>query len=113
MDGQFFQVGVGAVVLDVVDPHKPRILRIDHAQLAPPLAQRGVAEGHVIGHRTQLAIPRQGKCPPFAGHDVASHQQGTIILAVGLLEQLALATAARALVGDDHLHAIGGDYLHG
>ena len=113
MDGQLLQLMIGAVVLDVVDANEPGVLGILHHEFTLLPLVEGMAQRHVIGHRTQPAALRHADVAYFAGLDVGAEEQLAVLFAMGVFEHLALAAATRALVQNGDGVVVRGDHLHG
>ncbi len=113
MDGELFELVVGAVALDVVDAHEPRILGVGDHQPAAGILQRGMAQGHVVGDRAQLAALGQVDVPLFTGDHVLTQQHAAVGVAVGVFQHLALAAPARPFVHDGQDVVVGRHHLDG
>ncbi|OQB92612.1 MAG: hypothetical protein BWX86_01816 [Verrucomicrobia bacterium ADurb.Bin122] len=113
LHGEALKMRIDAVADDVVHPHEPRVLGVHERELAAALVERGVAERHVVGHRAKLAGAREREEAFLAVDDVAAEQEAAVTFAVGVLEHLALAAAAGALVRDHEAVVVRGDDLHG
>ena len=70
-----------------------------------------MAQRHVVGHRAQRAGLPHGDVAALAGHRVLAQQQAAVGFAVHVLQHLALAAAAGALVHDGDDVVVGGDHL--
>ena len=72
-----------------------------------------MTESHIVGDRVKVAAAGEFQEALFAGDDVFPKAQRPSSVAVRLLEHLALAASAGALMHDRHLVIIGRHHLHG
>jgi hypothetical protein len=110
---QLLQVHIGAVVLDVIHADEPGVLGIGDHEFAAAILHAGVAEGHVIGHRAQLAAAGDFEMAALAGDEILAQHHATVGFAVHLLEHLALAATAGALVHESDGVVVRRDDLDG
>src|ERR1051326_3769203 len=91
---------VGSVMLDMVNPHEPRVLRIDERQFSLAILKRGMAQGHVIGNGVQFATSRNFQVTLLTCYKILAQEETAIWFTMSLLKHFAFASAASPFVHD-------------
>ncbi len=101
IDAEPLQARRRPIAVNMVDTHKPSVLRIGQRQTPICVLVTRMRAGHVVRNRLQMARLGQIEGALFLGDDVPSQQQPPIFHAMDGFGHLALAAAARALVHED------------
>ena len=104
MDADALVERVVAVGVHAVHAQKPAVLGVEDAQLAARGVLNGLERaGHIVGNGVDLAALAERHIIFFARDRMGADEQTVVVLAVEVLEHLALTAAARALVHEHDL----------
>ena len=113
IDAQALKIRSGAIALNVVDAHEPRIFSIGDRKPSVISLIAWVRASHIVGNGPQMACFGQIQRALFLGDDVTTNEQSTIFHAMDVLRHLALAATAGTLMHEDQLILIGRNNRYG